>query len=175
MSDAAISALVSAVITIVPMIIGFLTLWVKLKYGAEQAEKAAVKAQVVEDKLDSATTKIDTNTIITKAGAAAASNNAREAAKSAADAKAATGELAKKLNGGLDHTLQTVIAPIRDALEEHMKKDAEDLEEIKAKVEDHKAKFDEHVAYVHQRHHDILDAVGVLSNKLTALIMKSEK
>lgn len=69
MSDAAITAIVSGLITITTMVIGFLTLWVKLKYGADKAEEAsehaaravvkaeeaAVKAICVEDKIDANT------------------------------------------------------------------------------------------------------------------------
>lgn len=65
MSDAAIANIVTGIVTIVTLVIGFLTLWVKLKYGAEKAEEAAVKADIVES-------KIDANTKISAAAAASA-------------------------------------------------------------------------------------------------------
>jgi predicted nucleic acid-binding Zn-ribbon protein len=36
----------------VTMLVGFLTMWLKLRYGAEKAEEAAVKATAVEKKID---------------------------------------------------------------------------------------------------------------------------
>lgn len=151
MSDSAITVIVAGCVQVAVLIVGFLTLWVKLRYGTEQAERAAVKAQIVEK-------KIDNNTILTVKGTAAA-------AETAAEVKAT---LDKKLNGGLDAALKEAVTPVKEALESHMAKDAEDMAEIKDKLS-------EHVEYTHKRHHDILDAVGVLSNKLTALILKSEK
>ncbi len=41
MSDAAIAQVVAGLITITTVVVGFLTLWVKLKYGADQAKVAA--------------------------------------------------------------------------------------------------------------------------------------
>ncbi len=61
MSDAAISSLVTGLITVTTMVVGFLTLWVKLRYGTQMAEKAASKAAEVED-------KIDANTVLTVKG-----------------------------------------------------------------------------------------------------------
>lgn len=58
MSDAAVATLVSGVVTIVTMLVGFLTLWVKLKYGVE-------KTKDVESKVDhntALTTKIEQQT-----------------------------------------------------------------------------------------------------------------
>lgn len=51
MSDAAITAIVSGVITVAGMVVGFLTLWVKIKYGVE-------KVKEVES-------KVDANTVLT--------------------------------------------------------------------------------------------------------------
>lgn len=59
MSDAAIASVVTGLVTVVTLITGFLTLWVKLRYGVEKAEEAATKAKLVEH-------KIDTNTQITE-------------------------------------------------------------------------------------------------------------
>lgn len=59
MNDAAIANVVTGLVTITTLVVGFLTLWVKLRYGAEQAEKAARKADVVERKIDYNTTKTE--------------------------------------------------------------------------------------------------------------------
>ena len=75
MSDAAITALVSGLVTITTIVVGFLTLWVKLKYGAEkvdyvaqkldanteltsEAKDAAAKASEHADKCDKERTKL---------------------------------------------------------------------------------------------------------------------
>lgn len=52
MTDGAITTIVAGVITVTTMVVGFLTLWVKLKYGAEKAEETASKVKVVEGKID---------------------------------------------------------------------------------------------------------------------------
>ncbi len=64
MSDAAVVAIVTGLVTIVTMVIGFLTLWIKLRYGIQQAEDAAskatiavVQAKVVEGKIDDNTAR----------------------------------------------------------------------------------------------------------------------
>ena len=59
MSDSAVATIVAGIITVVTMVIGFLTLWVKLKYAGSKAEEAADKAVIVEKKIDdnTATTK----------------------------------------------------------------------------------------------------------------------
>src|SRR5688500_5697433 len=88
MSDATIVNIVTAVvtgsITITTMIIGFLTLWVKLKYGIDQAGNAAAKAEVAAG--DAATAargleeKVDHNTTITTQAATKAGEAAEHAA-----------------------------------------------------------------------------------------------
>lgn len=66
MSDATIVTVVTGIVTVTTMVVGFLTLWLKLKYGVDKAEqaatkaehaatKAASKAEVVEGKLDANT------------------------------------------------------------------------------------------------------------------------
>lgn len=52
MSDAAIASLATCGVTIATMLIGFLTMWVRLRYGVEKAEEAAKKAATVEGKID---------------------------------------------------------------------------------------------------------------------------
>lgn len=109
MSDTAVTALVTGAITITTSVIGFLTIWVKLKYSDKKVE---AKAEEVKS-------KIDDNTEITKEGAKEASANAKAAANIAADTKNATDALAKKLNGGVDEAIEAAIKPIREALQDH--------------------------------------------------------
>lgn len=59
MSDAAVTTVVVGVINVVGLVIGFLTMWVKLRYAGNKAEEAAEKAIVVERKLDDNTTTTD--------------------------------------------------------------------------------------------------------------------
>jgi uncharacterized protein involved in exopolysaccharide biosynthesis len=70
MSDAAISTIVTGFITIATIVVGFLTMWVKLRYGTEQAKEAATKAKVVEEKIDAnakaVEEKLDANVVLSK-------------------------------------------------------------------------------------------------------------
>lgn len=66
MSDSAITTIVSGVITVVITVVGFLTLWVKLKYGESKATEAAVKAEAAVAKATTVEDKIDDNTNITR-------------------------------------------------------------------------------------------------------------
>jgi predicted nucleic acid-binding Zn-ribbon protein len=52
MSDSAIASIITGVVTVMTAIIGFLTLWVKLKYGEAKIDDAARRAAVVEGKID---------------------------------------------------------------------------------------------------------------------------
>jgi hypothetical protein len=99
MSDAAVTAVVAGAVNIVGMVVGFLTLWMKVKYGAEKAATAATRAEAAVTKAEAAEEtlgkKIDDNTKITQAGADA---------------------VARKLNGGLDQALAEATAPINQRL-----------------------------------------------------------
>jgi hypothetical protein len=91
------------------MVVGFLTLWVKLRYGVE--------------------TKIDDNTRLTQAGAAQASVNAI-AAKAAADGAADKADaIAERLNGGLDDKIKAIVR-------EHSMQDDKNMAEINGKLKD---------------------------------------
>jgi hypothetical protein len=52
MSDAAIAIVVSGSITIATMVVGFLTLWIKLKYGAEKLDSVEKRVAVVQYQTD---------------------------------------------------------------------------------------------------------------------------
>lgn len=137
MSDAAIATLASAAITIVTMLTGFFTLWIKLKYNVKEAAKE------VGSKVDDVNTKVDHNTEITKQGAKEAVNNAKEAAGVAKEAKEAAKEMSKKLNGGIDTAIEAAIKPIRDALtdiavkfDEHVAADNRNLEWVRKSLDD---------------------------------------
>lgn len=113
MSDAAVTILVSGLITITTMVVGFLTLWIKLKY----------QSQKVED-------KVDANTNLTRSGTAAASINAQVAAVAAKEAAEKTDELAKQMNGEMDRKIQKQIEPIVVALKEHTIQDDKNMKDI---------------------------------------------
>ena len=70
MSDAAVATIVGGFITISTMVIGFLTLWLKIKYGSEKvdatAKEAADTAKEAATKVASIEEKVDANTDITK-------------------------------------------------------------------------------------------------------------
>lgn len=66
MSDAAVVTLVSGLVTVTTIVTGFLTLWIKIKYGVEKAQEAADTANVVEGKMNAVEGKVDENTLITE-------------------------------------------------------------------------------------------------------------
>jgi uncharacterized protein YukE len=110
------------------MVIGFLTLWVKLRYSEK-------KAQVVE-------AKIDTNTQITREGAKEAAATAKEVAKTASAANLAVENINKKLNGGLDNALEGAIKPLRDAFQDHYLQDEANMKEIRSALANLHQKID---------------------------------
>ncbi len=116
MSDAAVFALVSGLIQITVITTGFLTLWIKLKYGVEEAkesaEKAEASANVAEVSASNAERrskvveeKIDVNTKLTKVGVVAATKAASK-----------SDEISDKLNGDTDTKIHTVVREYLDAL-----------------------------------------------------------
>ena len=102
MSDTAIASLVTGIVTVTTMIIGFLTLWVKLKYGVETAEKVAKKTEIVEAKLDN-------NTVITKAGNMAAASAVVTATTVANAAANSIDSIASQLNGKLEDKIISIV------------------------------------------------------------------
>lgn len=123
MSDAAITTIVTGVVTVATLVTGFLTLWVKLKY------ELAAKSAAVEK-------KIDTNTVITRAGTAAAATHAKAAASAVSEVKETAEVINRKLNGGLDSAIETSIAPLRSKLDDHIRQDEECMYEIRATLND---------------------------------------
>lgn len=147
MSDAAIANIVTGLVTITVTIVGFLTLWIKLKYGVKKTEDVEAKAITVEEKLDA-------NTIITKAASEAAVKSAVTAARSATESKEATAAIAAKLNGGVDAAIEAAVAPLHRRIDEHM------------------GKLKELTDYVHQRNHDMMTALQIHANRLETVILK---
>lgn len=116
MSDAAIANIVTGIVTITTLIIGFATLWLKLKHGVEKTEEVSEQASKVER-------KIDNNTVVTMAAAEAAS-------ESAAKASEATKVIDRKLNGELTRAIDNTIKPINDLIKEHISNDDARFKEI---------------------------------------------
>lgn len=148
MSDAAIASIVTGLVTVTTLVVGFLTLWLKLKYDEEK-----------KDKTDAAISKkIDDNTHVTMIGTTEAAKNAGIAALTADEAKQATVAIAeninKKLNGGIDSAVADAIEPVHKMLKEHSEK-IDNLEK-----------------YVHERNHDLLGVIQAQSNKLTMILNK---
>lgn len=121
MTDATIANIVTATVTIVTMVVGFLTLWVKLKYSVEKVQK-------VEDKLDD-------NTRVTRAGNVLTESSAKAAATHAATAAAKAEALSSQLNGKLEERMEALIKqqlePIIDMLKDHVVKDETSFAEVK--------------------------------------------
>ncbi len=78
MSDSAITTIASSIVTVILGLIGFATLWLKIKYGTEQAEKAAVKAEIAVAQAVVVEKKIDNNTVISTEAKHAAQNAERQ-------------------------------------------------------------------------------------------------
>lgn len=104
MSDAAVATIVTGLVTTTTVIVGFLTMWVKLKYGVES--------------------KIDRNTELTQVGTDNAAANAKAAvgaANVAAEKAVATEDrIATMLNGALDARIRAVVKECLDPLEAGM-------------------------------------------------------
>lgn len=151
MSDTAITTIVTGVVTVVVTVVTFLTLWVKLKYGVEKTEEVAKQTIAVDS-------KIQENTILTKAATEAAASTAAVAVKSANESREATAEISatisKKLNGGIDAAV------------------AQAMEPVQAILKDHDAKIEELNQYIHDRNHDILSALQSQSNKLEIILKR---
>jgi len=94
--------------------------------------------------------KIDANTEITQAGTDAAASNAKEAVHAANSVAITTSSIDKKLNGGLHKAINDAIDPIKGKMEVLEK-------------------------YVHQRNHDVLDGMQLLSTQMTLLARKLEE
>ena len=143
MSDAAITTIVAGVIQIVVIIMGGVGLWLKLKYGQEKTDK-----------------KLDNNTVITTQAserAEEASIRAASSTKSAVLAANATAtafdKINSKLNGGVDAAISQAVEPINKMLTEHSNR----IELMNT--------------YIHQRNHDILQHLGIQSNRLEAIAL----
>lgn len=107
-------------------------------YGTFLAKKA--KTQGEEN-----SQKIDANTKITKAGIVVADKAARVAAGAATEAKEATESMAadvsKKLNGGLDHAVNSAMGPVREAIARRDDLLESVVDRLKA-VEEHQHRWD---------------------------------
>ena len=124
MSDAAITSIIAGLITITTMVVGFLTLWVKLRYGVKEVEN-----------------KVDVNTAMTRAGTGAAAKAALAAATAASEAKTTTETIAESINkkfngGGVELMIEAAVKPLRDALTDHVIHDDECMREIRDALSD---------------------------------------
>ncbi len=124
------------------------------------------------NKTDAVGVKVDDNTKITRAVGVAAVTNAQTAATSAAAAKSATESMAqdvkKKLNGGIDAAVKEAVDPIQKILADPAATDEQITKEVNAKLE----RLEE---YVHQRQHEVLNALQVQANRIERLIQLAEE
>lgn len=144
MTDVGMASLVTGLITITGMIVGFLTLWAKLKYGVEKAEEAATKVKAVED-------KIDENTSLTRTATTAATNAAVNAKTAVQKAQEASTE---KLD--ILHKIEKQTNGAADAMRNLVK----DLAERVEKLED----------YNRDSSHRMLDAVNTMHLKIAEIL-----
>lgn len=88
MSDAAVNVLVAGVLQALLAIVGFFTLWIKVKYGTDAAKTASNRAEasatVAATKVAIVEDKIDANTVIT------------------AQTKASTEKIERQTNGAMN-------------------------------------------------------------------------
>lgn len=121
MSDAAVASIVGGVITIVTLVVGFLTLWVKLKYGVTKLEEAAKTG--AENKL-----AVAENTQLTRRNTSAVDN------------------VASQLNGALDDKVTRIIKdhtePLVKAFEAHNRQDQANMDRIETAIKELSTKLD---------------------------------
>lgn len=143
MSDGSITTIVTGTVTVATLVVGFLTLWLKLRYGVERADSLSRKADSLAAQTGAVKEKLEENTAITKAGAVAATANAKAAAGAAAEAREAAQVLASKLNGGVDVAIEAAVKPLRDALQDHVLAHERDMKEVRTALAALGAKIDE--------------------------------
>ena len=174
MSDAATASIMTGIVTITGLVVGFLTIYVRLKYGEKRSED---RASALEKKTDDVSKKVDNNTVITKAVSVVAAKNAKVAAEAAIIAAETTKEINEhtreisgKLNGGVDSAIRTIINPVQKALEEHAAQDDKALMEAHTKI-------DELTRYVHEREHELRNSLQGQASKLEVIlqILKGNK
>ena len=136
MSDAAIASIVTGMVTMTTIVAGFLTIWVKMKYGAEKAEEVSKK--------------VDNNTEITKRGieeagthAAIAADAAKDAASAATHAAVKTDALSEQLNGKLEAKIGEIVKGHIDGLKGH-------VESVVTMFHAHSAQDDKNMAEIRQ-------------------------
>ncbi len=159
MSDAAITVIVTGIVTI-------LTLWLKQNYESKQNKK---NLEVAAGKVEA---KVDKNTELTEAGTSAAAEHAKDAADVAKDVR-------KRINGGLDHAIaigvDKGIEPLRREVREHAAQDERNMQEIRDSIHNKfvtKKEMDEFIKYDHQRNHDMLDKMQAINNNLSVIALK---
>jgi DNA repair ATPase RecN len=142
MSDAAMASLVTGSVTIVTLVIGFLTLWIKLKYGVVKAEEAANNAQRVEGKIDNAATA------------------AQVVAKNLAHNTELTSRIEKQTNGPLTAKL--------DLIEDHSAR----IAALEGKVESIKNTLDGMSKNLDSTRHELRGHLQTITNSIQLLAIK---
>lgn len=124
MSDGAVSVIVSGFVQITVLVIGFLTLWIKLRHGVDKATEALASSRIVEGKVDS-------NTELTRS----VSHQATQSAKAAEQAADRAIEMSERLNGSLDEKIRIVVReyvdPLTALFKAHSEQDERNMVEIR--------------------------------------------
>jgi hypothetical protein len=132
MSDAAITSIVTGMVTCVTVICGVITLW--------------LKQRSISAKVDQGLAAIDDNTQLTKAGATAATVNTKVAANAAVDASRKADDLAKQFNGALDDRIKGIVKEQTDPL-------------VKS-FADHNEQYDRNMKSIQQAIDDLRKSLG---------------
>lgn len=115
LSDAAVASIMTGLVTIATVVVGFLSMWIKLRYGVES--------------------KIDNNTEITRTNAKQAVDAATTVATKADAIAEKTDAIAEKINGGLERKIEAIVklyvGPITAAMAAHSEQDDRNVQEIK--------------------------------------------
>lgn len=150
MSDGSITVIASTVVTVVTLIIGLLTLWIKLKYGvdkvqevSENAQKAALAAKEVATNIEN---KIDENTAVTV--------EAKEAAARAG-----------KHTDRCDEERSKILKTLSDTVEMVKRHDAR-ISAVEAQVSATKASVDNVSKSVDSTRDELRGHMQILANKL---------
>jgi hypothetical protein len=131
MSDAAVASIVTGIVTMTTIVVGFLTLWVKLRYGE-------AKVAAVEEKIDANTEMTKTGNANSKAAAVAAKVAVQKAGDVSEDNRrkyVLLNKIDQQTNGGLIAAIDASLKPLSDAFKDHVIQDEQNMGEIRKQLE----------------------------------------
>ncbi len=131
MSDAGIAIIATGVANAVAMIVGFLTLWIKLRYGAEKAEATATDVAK----------KLDVNTALTRKAEASAMVAADKAEASTIHKVDLLHDIQTHVNGGVSAAIRQVFGEFQAELKKHQDSDDVKMADIFAAIQNNTNKL----------------------------------